>query len=125
MLAYLIFETHESTEGVHSFEAMASVNEARWPALQAELEQVLTWCHHWGLSHGAPAPLALDEGGEWDLALSVVRECAEALDARFDAGRAALDLVAGGQALIRLSATLVLTGREPFAADFSAQFLSD
>ena len=39
MSAYLVFDAHESTEGVSSFEAMASVNEARWPALQAELVQ--------------------------------------------------------------------------------------
>lgn len=125
MLMYLIFETAESTEGVHSFEAMASVSEARWPDVQTELAQVLAWCHTWGHSHGAPDPMALEEGGEWDQALSVQRESSEAVEVHFDARRSELSWRAGGGALTRFTATLVLSGREAFAADFSARFLAD
>jgi hypothetical protein len=123
LLTYLIFDAHESTEGVSTFEAMASVNEARWPALQVELAQVLAWCHRWGAAQGAPAPMALDDGGEWDHELSVVREQSEVMDVVFDPHRAALLLGPGGGPLTRFSATLVLSGREAFAADFAAQFL--
>jgi len=122
MLTYLIFDAHESTEGVSTFEAMASVNEARWPALQAELVQVLAWCHAWGRAHGAPAPMALDDGGEWDHELSVLREQSEAMDVVFEPRRSALVLAPGAGPLTRFNATLVLSGREPFAADFTAQF---
>lgn len=123
MLTYLIFDAHESTEGVSTFEAMASANEARWPALQAELAQVLAWCHRWGAAHGAPAPMALDDGGEWDHELSVMREQSEAMDVVFEPRRSAVVLTPGAGPLTRFSATLVLSGREAFAADFTAQFL--
>ncbi len=125
MLAYLVFDAHESTEGVSSFEAMASVNESRWPALQAELAQVLAWCHDWGRAHDAPDPRALDDGGEWDHSLRVSREVSEALDAAFDPGRSALRLAQNGDVLVRYEVTLALSGREAFAVDFSAAFLSD
>lgn len=124
MLIYLMFDAHESTEGVSTFEAMASVGEARWPALQAEVAQVLAWCHAWGQAHGAPAPMALDDGGEWDHELVVLRELSEAMDVAFDARHSALALTPGGDAQVRFNATLVLSGREAFAADFSAQFLA-
>ena len=125
MLMYLIFETDESTEDVHSFEAMASVHAARWPDLRAELAQVLAWCHAWGRAHGAPEPLALDEGGEWDHALLVVRESSEVVEVRFDPRHSELSLMAGEAALTRFTATLVLSGREAFAAAFRERFLVD
>ncbi len=123
MLTYLIFDTHESTEGVSAFEAMASVSEARWPALQAELVQVLAWCHRWGAAHGASESMALDDGGEWDHELSVVREQSEAMDVVFEPRRSTLALAPGGGPLTRFNATLVVSGREAFAVDFTAQFL--
>ena len=122
-MTYLIFDVHESTEGVSTFEAMASAGEARWPSLQAELAQVLAWCHAWGQAHGAPEPMALDHGGEWDHELVVLREQSEAMDVAFDARHSALALTPGGEAHVRFIATLVLSGREAFAADFTAQFL--
>lgn len=125
MLAYLVFDAHESTEGVSSFEAMASVNEARWPALQAELAQVLAWCHEWGRAHDAPDPMALDEGGEWDHSLRVSREVSETLEAAFDPHLSTLRLAQNGGVLVRYDVTLTLSGREAFAADFGADFLSD
>lgn len=125
MLAYLVFDAHESTEGVSSFEAMANVNEARWPALQAELVQVLAWCHEWGRAHDAPDPMALDEGGEWDHSLRVSRELSETLGAAFDSRRSSLRLAQNGDVLVRYDVTLTLSGREAFAADFSAEFLSN
>lgn len=125
MLSYLIFDTHESTEGVCTFEAMASVDDAHWPALQAELAQVLAWCHAWGRSRGVPNASSLDDGGEWDHELSVLRERSETMAVHFDPHAAALSLEAGGDAHTRWTATLVLSGREGFAADFSGQFLAD
>lgn len=125
MLSYLMFEAHESTEGVHSFEAMASVPEARWPALQAELAEVLGWCHAWGGARGAPAPVALEEGGEWDFDLQVTREWSEPLDVQFQPDGAEWQVRTLGGAHARCVATLVLSGHEAFAADFSERFLSE
>lgn len=126
---FLIFDVQVSTEDVTTFEAMATVPEARWPALQAELVGVLAWCHAWGRAHGATQPVALDEGGEWDHALLVTRELSETLTARFDpqpSGSAqALVLATVGDELIRWTATLTVSGRAAFAADFEAQYLAD
>lgn len=124
MLNYLIFDVHGSTEDVSSFEAMATATEARWPALRAEIESVLAWCHRWGQAHQAPEPRALDDGGEWDFALTVLREQSDEMAVAFDAHRAVLTLEPGGEALTRYSATLVLSGREAFAADFGARYLA-
>ena len=125
MLNYLIFDVHGSTEDVSSFEAMATASEARWPALQAEIETVLAWCHQWGEAHRAPVPRALDDGGGWDFELSVLREQSDAMAVGFDPHRGVLTLEPGGAALTRFSVTLVLSGREAFAADFSARYLPD
>ena len=125
MLDYLVFDAQASTEGVSSFEAMASVNEARWPALQAELVRVLAWCHDWGCSHGAPEPMALDDGGEWDHSLRVSRDVCEDMTVAFEPHCAALRLAPGGEALVRYDVTLALSGREAFAADFTTEFLRD
>ena len=123
MLKYLIFEAQTSTEEVSTFEAMASVPEARWPDVHAELAQVLVWCHRWGGAHGAPEPAALDEGGEWDHEISVLRESSQAMDARFALPSAALMLTPSGPDLTRYTVTLTLSGREAFAAAFAAQFI--
>ena len=42
-LNYLLFDHSEDTEGVHTFEAMASVGPGHWPQVQAEVAQVLAW----------------------------------------------------------------------------------
>ena len=126
---FLIFDSHASTEEVTTFEAMATVTEARWPALQAELASVLAWCHAWGGAHGAAQPGALDEGGEWDHELLVTRELSETLTARFEPQHAepaqALALAPAGDVITRWIATLTVSGRDAFAADFQAQFLRD
>ena len=122
---YLEFDSHESAEGVRSFEAMASVNEARWPALQAELTQVLAWCHAWGRAHGTPEPLALDDGGEWDVDLQVTREWSEPMATHYEPQRADLRLQPSGGTHSRWVATLVVSGHEAFATDFSVQFLGE
>ena len=66
-LDYLDFEYSEDEDGNGTWDAMASVNDSRWPALLDEVRQVLQWaCHSFG---GRRAPL--DEGGDWDYDLSV------------------------------------------------------
>ena len=44
MLDYLDFDTSDDDEGNTSFDAMAYAQADRWPALLAEVEQVLDWC---------------------------------------------------------------------------------
>ena len=42
-LRFLQFDCSEDSAGLASFEAMASVGAAQWPALQAEVAAVLDW----------------------------------------------------------------------------------
>lgn len=125
MLHFLVFERQEATDGVVVFEAMAAVPEARWPALQAELAQVLAWCHAWGKHHGAPHPQPLDDGGEWDAELRVSSERIEALVVAFDPRLQTLACTPEGDGFTRYSATLSVSGHGPFAADFLTRFPDD
>ena len=65
-LDYLDFEYSEDEDGNGTWDAMASVAEARWSALLKEVQQVLRWASQ--SFHGRRAPL--DEGGDWDYDLS-------------------------------------------------------
>ena len=60
MLDYLDFDTSDDDEGNTSFDAMAYAQADRWPALLAEVEQVLDWCT---AEFGRPG--ALDSGRPW------------------------------------------------------------
>lgn len=63
-LAYLEFDLGETTDGVHTLEALASVQPAQRPALAAEVEAVLAWCR----THFPEGPGPLDDGHAWDMA---------------------------------------------------------
>lgn len=63
-LTYLEFDLGETTDGVHTLEALASVQAAHRLALAAEVEAVLTWCR----TRFPNGPGPLDEGHDWDMA---------------------------------------------------------
>ena len=65
-LDYLDFEYSEDEDGNGTWDAMASVNAHRWPALLEEIRQVLQWASHEFGGRRAP----LEEGGDWDYDLS-------------------------------------------------------
>tara|TARA_B100001105_G_scaffold255400_1_gene254613 strand:- start:3936 stop:4238 length:303 start_codon:yes stop_codon:yes gene_type:complete len=91
---YLIFDLSDSTDGIHTLEAMASTRADQRAAVQAEVEQVLDWAWQaFAHSHGP-----VDEGGDWDhdlqqqdeggwhtvtLTLSASQAFLEAFQARF------------------------------------------
>lgn len=62
---YLSFELSDSTDGIHTLEAMAATRSDQPDAagaVQAEVRQVLDWAWQaFGHSHGP-----VDEGGDWD-----------------------------------------------------------
>ena len=61
-LHYLIFDASDDGEGTGSWEAMASVRATDLPAVQAEVQAVLT-----AAERQPPGPRGpLDEGGVWD-----------------------------------------------------------
>lgn len=71
-LDYLIFDHSEDTEGIGSFEAMASVSPDHLDAVRAEVARVLAWAHGaFPDGHGD-----LDEGFVWHHDLQEQRESA-------------------------------------------------
>lgn len=60
-LAFLAFDASSDTDGVHTFDALASTSRERHPAVLAEVEQVLAW-----VARRFPdGPGDLDEGASW------------------------------------------------------------
>jgi len=115
-----VFDHSEDTEGVHTFEAMASVGPAHWPAVQLEVTQVLRWAHQRfdGLRG------AIDDGADWDYELQGLQEVASVDALRFDEALGELHSRLGPPGQPRHTATLTLTGREHFAQAFSDAFSS-
>ena len=116
-LDYLDFDFSGDADGGGSFEAMASVPATHWPALQAQVVQVLDWAVR---AFGAPA--AVDEGGEWDYALHGVRESSTPLVVVYAPGARELQLRAGADDPARMTLTLTLSGTEAFCASFRQAF---
>lgn len=100
-LRYLVFDFSEDPDGVGSFDALASVGAGHWPALQAEVAQVLDWARR---DWGEPSPV--DEGGAWD---AEVQETQEA------------EPVAGG-VQTRYTLSLTLCGSPAFCAAVRERF---
>jgi hypothetical protein len=110
-LDYLLFDHSEDTEGVHTFEAMASVGPSRWEAVRDEAAEVLRWAHQ--VFPGERG--ALEEGGEWDFDLQGVQEFTVAEVWVFDEARGELRGQSQAPGLARHTLTLTLTGTERFA----------
>ena len=109
-LDYLDFEYSEDEDSNGTWDAMASVAAARWPALLDEVRQVLHWAQQDFRGHRAP----LDEGGDWDFDLSAQDDDnGRAQRMRWDAKTCTIDAEApqpGGYTTL----TLTLTGNCAF-----------
>ena len=66
-LRYLVFDLLDADDASHTWEAMASVDPVRLPAVLEEAAGLVAWAQ---AEFGAE-PLALDNGGEWDAWLQV------------------------------------------------------
>jgi hypothetical protein len=64
-LHYLVFDFTEDTEGIGTFEAMASTAPAEAAHVEAEIAQVLAWAEA-VFPHGRGA---LSDGADWDFDL--------------------------------------------------------
>jgi hypothetical protein len=103
-LQYLDFDTSDDGHGGASFDAMAAVPAARWPAVLAEASALLAWAH---AQFGPPG--ALEDGATWGYALDGVQETSTALDLTFDPSRAEIAMSPGAadtQPRMTLSLTL-------------------
>ena len=117
-LQYLDFDASEDADGHGSFDAMAAVTTAQWPALQAEVLAVLAWAED--TFPGARAPL--EEGGSWDCELQAVEEVATTLQVEPDAGGRQLLLRRGATGAPRTTLSFTLTGSAEFCSAFREAF---
>jgi len=107
---YLEFDVSEDALGHATFEAMASVGEGQWPALQAELRSVLDWAQT--RFPGGPAPL--DDGADWDCLLDAKLESEQPLSVEWRPASATLHVEPAPDVRARYTVTLTLTGTPAF-----------
>lgn len=62
LLQFLTFEASEDTDGLHTFDALASVRSDQREGLEAEARAVQAWVRSLGL----PGPGPVDAGHDWD-----------------------------------------------------------
>lgn len=117
-LKYLDFDHSEDTEGLCTFEAMASTGPVQAAAVRAEVALVLGWAHQW--SAQGPGPVA--DGFDWDFDLQGVVEVAHAESLRFDASLQTVTPSLGPAGQARHTVTLSLSGSHAFAQAFCARF---
>jgi hypothetical protein len=114
-LRFLDFDFSEDTEGVGTFEAMASVGPQQVAALHAEVAHVLAWAYaQFGSSQHGP----IDEGGFWDHELQAQREYTASEVLEFDERSGQLSVQLSPPGAARHSLTLSLTGTEAFCQAF-------
>ena len=117
MLNYLDFETSDDGDGTTTFDAMAYATADRWPALQAEVEQVLQWCTD---ELGPPGPL--DRGHAWDVDVQLQSDAGHVLAVRWDVSQRMLAAPEAAHCPA-LQLTLTLSGSEAFGAALEQAFL--
>ncbi len=116
MLDYLDFDISDDGEGITTFDAMAYATADRWPALLAEVTQVLRWCT---TEFGYPG--ALDGGHQWDLDVQLQSDAGHVLAVRWDASqRQLLASEALHCAAVQLSMTI--SGDDDFRAALEHAF---
>ncbi len=117
-LRFLNFDCSDDSSGLVSFEAMASVGAAQWPALQAAVKQVLDWAHH-GFA-GVRGPL--EDDGDWDCDLHASLESVATLELDYDPEARCLASRALADAVPRYTLTLTLSGTPGFAEALRERF---
>lgn len=109
-LRFLDFDFHDGHDGRGTFDAIATVSAAQWPALAAEVEAVLAWAHRTFPGECGP----LEVGGTWDCDLQGQRELPQALHLDYDPAARALRLQDGPPGEPRLTLTFTLSGAPAF-----------
>jgi hypothetical protein len=118
-LKYLDFEYSEDTEGLGTFEAMASTGAAQVALVRDEVAQVLAWA----FEHFADGRGPLDEGFEWDYDLQSLQEWSQPEPLQYDPRTQKVTALIGLPGQPRHTVTLSLTGSEAFCAAFTQQFM--
>ena len=117
-LNYLDFDYSEDTEGVGTYEAMASVSANQVSAVQAEVAQVLSWAFHDFPNARGP----LDEGFEWDYDLQAQIEYSTPETWQFDTAMGLVLTTRQPPGAPRHTVTLSLSGTEAFCQALRERF---
>lgn len=120
-LDYLEFDYSEDTQGLCTFDAMASVAPAQVPAVLAEIGRVLDWA----FTHFAGGRGALDEGMQWDFDLQSQQEFSVQDRIAYDEATGRVRVQAGQAGQARHTLTLSLSATPDFAEAFRAAFLQE
>lgn len=117
-LNYLDFEFSDDTEGVSTFEAMASVGPSQIAAVQGEVAQVLGWAFDaFGGSKGA-----VSDGFDWDYDLQAQAEYTAAENWQFDPAMGLILTSRQAPGAPRHTVTLSISGSEAFSQAFRERF---
>lgn len=115
-MKYLEFDYNEDADGTGTFDAVASVGEARWPELCAEVSELLRWAEQeWG------ERVPLDEGGVWDASLEAVHESVQQLAVE-NGPSWEFQVTPVGTAQSRYTLTVTLCGTPAFCDSVREQF---
>lgn len=115
---YLDFDISEDADGNVTFDALATVAAAQWPALLAEVAALLQWAERDFGGQRAP----LDEGGDWDCELQGSQEAVTPLAfAGPDAG-GQLQALPHGTATLRYTLGVTVSGNAAFAEAWHAHW---
>lgn len=117
-LRFLNFDLSHDPDGGAGFDASASVTDAHWPALQAEVARVLDWADTQFTHARGP----VEEGGQWDFELQGSQELSVATRLDWRPGQPALHTETLGGALRRHTVHLSLQASPAFADAFCAAF---
>ena len=117
-LDYLDFDFSEDSEGVGTFDALASTTPAQLSAVHAEVEAVLAWAH----GQFPEGPGAVADGADWDIDLQSLREYSVAYTLDYDTASGRLRLAPGREGQPRHTTSLSISGSQAFCEAFRSAF---
>ncbi|MES2089088.1 MAG: hypothetical protein V4532_03765 [Pseudomonadota bacterium] len=117
-LNYLEFDYSEDTQGIGTFDAMASIAPSQVPAVHAEMAMVLAWALK--AFPGGRGPVG--DGFDWDYDLQGQREFTASDTLVFDEYTVQLRVTPHPPGTPRHTLTLSVSGGDAFCAAFRARF---
>lgn len=117
-LRYLHFDLSDDSDGLLTFDAMASATPQHLPALHDELARVLGWAH----AQFGPVRGPVEDGGLWDFELTGTLESSQAQHLDFDPRAGVLHVQPAPGQTLRHTLSLTLSATPQFAQAFQTEF---
>jgi hypothetical protein len=116
-LRYLDFDLSEDTNGVVTFDAMATVDAVHWQTVLKEVSVVLAWCRCFDGVQGS-----VDDGADWDASLQLSEEAVTRLEWCDWDRNDKPSLSRQGAPRLRYNVSLTLCGTARFAQAFQESY---